>query len=193
MSKFRKIREHSGPKESGDPFSIELRRITNLINRRRYEESLSALDELARVHTADPARQSQIASLAADSQFALARYSESVVLYGRALDYLADEKRIGVWIRPALGEAILGLATDKGDLGVIVSVTGSTSIKATGTITGENRSIYAQGNGEAGKLKVEGSLKARFGPLGEWRLGSVDSVVFEGDTGETEKTVLYSF
>lgn len=104
MSKFRKIREHSGPKESGDPFSTELRRITNLINRRRYEEALSALNELAREHTADPSRQSQIASLAADSQFALARYSESVILYGRALDFLADEKRIGVWIRPALGE-----------------------------------------------------------------------------------------
>ena len=112
-------------------------------------------------------------------------------LVQRLLDFLWHQWSIlGVSV---LGEAILGLATDKGELGVIVSVTGSTSIKATGTITGENRSIYAQGNGEAGKLKVEGSLKARFGPLGEWRLGSVDSVVFEGDTGETEKTVLYSF
>jgi tetratricopeptide (TPR) repeat protein len=104
MSKFRKLREHSGPKEPADPLSIELRRITNLINRRRYEEALTALDTLARQGITDPVRLSQIASLAADSQYALARYSDAVDLYGRALAYLADEKRIRTWIRPALGE-----------------------------------------------------------------------------------------
>jgi hypothetical protein len=76
---------------------------------------------------------------------------------------------------------------------VVVSITGSTSIKATGTITGERRTIYAQGKEEAGKLKVEGALKARFGPLGEWQLGSVDFVIFGGDAGESEKLTLYSF
>jgi hypothetical protein len=92
-----------------------------------------------------------------------------------------------------LGEAILGVATDKGDAGVIVSITGSTSIKATGTITGEKRTIDAQGKGEAGKLKVTGSIEARFGPLGSWQVGSVDFVIFEGDSGETEKVEIYSF
>lgn len=91
------------------------------------------------------------------------------------------------------GEGILGLATDKGDVGVILGVTGSTAIKATGTITGEKRTIYAQGSGEAGQLKVEGSLKARFGPLGEWQVGAVDFVLFNGDKTETEKQILYSF
>jgi uncharacterized protein HemY len=71
MPKFRKLREHSGPKEDADPISVELRRITNLINRRRYEEALTALDALAAQGITDPVRLSQIASLAADSQFAL--------------------------------------------------------------------------------------------------------------------------
>jgi|694.fasta_scaffold23270_9 hypothetical protein len=69
----------------------------------------------------------------------------------------------------------------------------STSIKATGVLTGEKRTIYAEGKGEAGKLKVEGSLQARFGPLGEWQVGSVDFIVFEGDEGKSEKTIIYSF
>ena len=62
-------------------------------------------------------------------------------------DFVFDEGKEKPWLASSgsinggcgvsvLGEAILGLATDKGDLGVIVSVTGSTSIKATGTITG---------------------------------------------------------
>jgi tetratricopeptide (TPR) repeat protein len=116
MSKFRKLREHSGPKEPADPLSIELRRITNLINRRGYEEALTALDTLARQGITDPVRLSQIASLAADSQFALARYSEAVDLYSSALSYLADEKRIRTWIRPALGEVRALLKAIENDL-----------------------------------------------------------------------------
>jgi tetratricopeptide (TPR) repeat protein len=116
MPKFRKLREHSGPKEDADPISAELRRITNLINRRRYEEALTALDALAAQGITDPVRLSQIASLAADSQFALARYSEAVTLYGRALSYLADEKRIRTWIRPALGEVRALLKAIENDL-----------------------------------------------------------------------------
>lgn len=104
MAKFKKLRDHSGPKEDTDPVSIALRDVTNQINRRRYEEALTALDKLARQGITDPARFSQISSLAADSQFALARYSDAVALYGRALAYLTDEKRIRAWIRPALGE-----------------------------------------------------------------------------------------
>jgi hypothetical protein len=91
------------------------------------------------------------------------------------------------------GEAILGLATDKGEVGVILGITGSTSIKATGTITGENRTIFAEGKGEAGKLQVTGTLKARFGPFGTWQVGSVDHVIFEGDSGKSEKLEIYSF
>jgi len=104
MAKYKKIREHSGPKVEPDPVSATLRDVTNLINRRRYEDALTSLDSLARQGISDPVRLAQIASLAADSQFALARYSDAVTLYGRALAYLADEKRIRAWIRPALGE-----------------------------------------------------------------------------------------
>jgi hypothetical protein len=90
-------------------------------------------------------------------------------------------------------KAILGLATDKGEVGVILGITGSTSIKATGTTTGENRTIFAEGKGEAGKLQVTGTLKARFGPFGTWQVGSVDHVIFEGDSGKSEKLEIYSF
>ncbi|MFC7339211.1 hypothetical protein ACFQY0_18600 [Haloferula chungangensis] len=91
------------------------------------------------------------------------------------------------------GEGKLGLATEKGDIGVVLGATGSKSIKANGIITGEKRTIYAQGSGEAGMLKVEGSLKVRFGPLGERQVGSVDFTIFESDAGETEKLTLISF
>jgi tetratricopeptide (TPR) repeat protein len=104
MAKFRKLREHSGPKEDADPVSVVLREVTNLINRRRYQDALAALDALVRHGVTDPVRLSQIASLAADSQFALARYADAITLYGRAFAYLAEEKRIRTWIRPALGE-----------------------------------------------------------------------------------------
>lgn len=104
MAKFRKSREHSGPKEDADPVSTALRTVSNLINRRRYEDALEELNRLATSGVTDKGRLSQIASLAADSQFALARYPEALALYQRALGYLAEEKRVRSWLRPALGE-----------------------------------------------------------------------------------------
>lgn len=104
MAKYRKLRPHSGPKAPTDPISAELRKATNLIARSRYEEALTVLDSLASMGITDPVRLSQIASLAADSQFGLARYPEAITLYGRALIYLENDNRIRIWIRPALGE-----------------------------------------------------------------------------------------
>ena len=76
---------------------------------------------------------------------------------------------------------------------MVVSVSGSTSIKASGVVTGENRTIYAQGKGEAGRLKVVGKLELRFGPLGNWEIANVDHVVFEGDSGQSERVEIYTF
>jgi tetratricopeptide (TPR) repeat protein len=104
MTTFRKTREHKGPQSEADPVSKELKHISNCIARREYEPALAALDRLAARGITDPIRLSQITSLAADSQFGLARYQQAIDLYAKALAYLADEKQIRYWIRPALGE-----------------------------------------------------------------------------------------
>jgi tetratricopeptide (TPR) repeat protein len=104
MPKFRKTREHKGPNGDTDPVSEELRQVSNLIGRQQFEQALGALDQLASLNPTDKVRLSQIASLAADSQFGLARYQDAIECYKVASSHLADEKRIQYWIRPALGE-----------------------------------------------------------------------------------------
>jgi tetratricopeptide (TPR) repeat protein len=104
MAKFRKTREHNGPNRDNDPVSEELRLASNLIGKQEFEKALSVLNRLAAQNPSDPQRLSQIASLAADSQYGLARYQEAIDLYKMASSHLANEKRIQYWIRPALGE-----------------------------------------------------------------------------------------
>jgi hypothetical protein len=81
MTTFRKTREHKGPQSEADPVSKELKHISNCIARREYEPALAALDRLAARGITDPIRLSQITSLAADSQFGLARYQQAIELY----------------------------------------------------------------------------------------------------------------
>ena len=104
MAKFRKTREHNGPNGDNDPVSEDLRQASNLIGKQEFEKALSVLNRLAAQNPSDPQRLSQIASLAADSQYGLARYQEAIELYKLASSHLANEKRIQYWIRPALGE-----------------------------------------------------------------------------------------
>lgn len=104
MPKFRKTREHNGPNGNIDPVSEKLRKVSNLIGQQEFAQALKVLDKLAAKNLSDPQRLSQIASLAADSQYGLARYQEAIELYKVASSHLASEKRIQYWIRPALGE-----------------------------------------------------------------------------------------
>ncbi len=104
MAKFRKTREHNGPNGDNDPVSEDLRQASNFIGKQEFEKALSVLNRLAAQNPSDPQRLSQIASLAADSQYGLARYQEAIDLYKLASSHLANEKRIQYWIRPALGE-----------------------------------------------------------------------------------------
>jgi len=104
MKKFRKTREHNRPDGEPDSFSKELRNISNFIARQDFEQALITLDRLSTKGISDPIRLAQITSLAADSQFGLARYQEAVNYYKRAQEYLIEEKQISYWIRPALGE-----------------------------------------------------------------------------------------
>lgn len=92
-----------------------------------------------------------------------------------------------------LGEAVLGLATDKGDVGVAGSVEGKIGIKFSGTVQGQGHQISTKATIEAGKLMATGTISLRFGWLGEYQVASISHTLIEGETIKSDPFVVYSW